>query len=133
MSDLRFGRSETNIRMVRTFELFSAQIITYYMCVYIYVCTLIECSLKRILVVWYPTPSLSFSERLPVLTTGTTCADPEIFMRGGPTKMVIFDHRRGGVQPPKNPEIYLFLGKIFKFQGGSGPPVPPSGSAHEPG
>ena len=34
--------------------------------------------------------------------------------------MVIFGHRRGG----------LFLGKIFKFQGGSGPPVPPSGSAH---
>ena len=71
MSDLRFGRSETNIRMVRTFELFSAQIITYYMCMYIYVCTLIECSLERILVVWYPTPSLSFSERLPILTTGT--------------------------------------------------------------
>ena len=60
------------------------------------------------------------------------CADPEIFMRGGPTKMVIFGHRRGGggVQPPKNPEIAFFLGKIFKFQGGSGPP-PPSGSAHD--
>ena len=39
--------------------------------------------------------------------------------------------RRGGVQPPKNPEITFFLGKIFKFQGVSGPPVPPSGSAHE--
>ena len=58
------------------------------------------------------------------------CADPEIFMRGGPTKMVIFGHRRGGVQPPKKFRNYLFLGKIFKFQGGSGPPVPPSGSAH---
>ena len=23
----------------------------------------------------------------------TSCADPEIFMRGGPTKMVIFGHR----------------------------------------
>ena len=61
----------------------------------------------------------------------TACADPEIFMRGGPTKMLIFGHRRGGVQPPKNPKITFFLGKIFKFQGGSGPPVPPSGSAHE--
>ena len=37
-----------------------------------------------------------------------TCADPEIFMRGGPTKMVIFGHRRGGVQPPINPEITFF-------------------------
>ena len=36
------------------------------------------------------------------------CADPEIFMRGGPTKMVIFGHRRGGIQPPKNPEITFF-------------------------
>ena len=36
------------------------------------------------------------------------CADPEIFMRGGPTKMVIFGHRRGGVQPPKHPEITFF-------------------------
>ena len=36
------------------------------------------------------------------------CADPEIFMRGGPTKMVIFCHRRGGVQPPKNPKITFF-------------------------
>ena len=26
----------------------------------------------------------------------TSCADPEIFMRGGPTKMVIFGRRRGG-------------------------------------
>ena len=37
-----------------------------------------------------------------------TCADPEIFMRGGPTNMVIFGHRRGGVQPPKNLEITFF-------------------------
>ena len=36
------------------------------------------------------------------------CADPEIFMRGGPMKMVIFGHRQGGVQPPKNPEITFF-------------------------
>ena len=36
------------------------------------------------------------------------CADPEIFMRGGPKKMVIFGHRRGGVQPPQNPEITFF-------------------------
>ena len=28
-----------------------------------------------------------------------TCADPEIFMRGGPTKMVIFGHRQGGSNP----------------------------------
>ena len=53
------------------------------------------------------------------------CADPEIFMRGGPTKMVIFGHRRGGVQPQKNPEITFFLGKIFKFQGGVRSPGPP--------
>ena len=36
-----------------------------------------------------------------------------------------FWSQRRGVQPPKNPEITFFLGKIFKFQGGSGPPVPP--------
>ena len=62
--------------------------------------------------------------------TDLSCADPEIFMRGGPTKMVIFGHKRGGVQPPQKSRNYLFLGKIFKLQGGSGPPVPPSGSAH---
>ena len=45
-------------------------------------------------------------------------------------KMVIFGHRRGGGSNPKKSRNYLFLGKIFKFQGGSGPPVPPSGSAH---
>ena len=44
--------------------------------------------------------------------------------------MVIFGHRRGGSNPPQKSRNYLFLGKIFKFQGGSGPPVPPSGSAH---
>ena len=37
-----------------------------------------------------------------------SCADPEIFIRGGPTKMVIFGNRRGGVQPQKNPEITFF-------------------------
>ena len=46
--------------------------------------------------------------------------------------MVIFGHRRGGGPTPKKSRNYLFLGKIFKFQGGSGPPVPPSGSAHVP-
>ena len=37
----------------------------------------------------------------------------------------------GGGPTPKISRNYLFLGKVFKFQGGSGPPVPPSGSAHE--
>ena len=36
-----------------------------------------------------------------------TCADPEIFMRGGPTKMVIFGHRRGGPTLKKS-RNYLF-------------------------
>ena len=31
---------------------------------------------------------------------------------------------RGGPTPKKS-RNYLFLGKIFKLQGGSGPPVPP--------
>ena len=44
--------------------------------------------------------------------------------------MVIFGHRRGGGPTSQKSRNYLFLGKIFKFQGGSGPPVPPSGSAH---
>ena len=70
-----------------------------------------------------------------------SCADPEIFMRGGPTKMVIFGHRRGGgggPTPQKNPEITLFK---VKFPNSGGPdqipgggvrtPGPPSGSAHE--
>ena len=64
-------------------------------------------------------------------TQQQACADPEIFMRGGPTKMVIFGHRRGGVQPSKNPEITFFKVKFSNSQGGSGPPVPPSGSAHD--
>ena len=41
-----------------------------------------------------------------------TCADPDIFMRGGPTRMVIFGHRRGGSNPPKIPKLPFFLGKI---------------------
>ena len=46
--------------------------------------------------------------------------------------MVFFGHRRGVVHPPPpKSRNYLFLGKIFKFKGGSGPPVPPSGSAHD--
>ena len=39
------------------------------------------------------------------------CADPEIFMRGGPTKMVIFGHRRGGgggSNPQKIPKLPFF-------------------------
>ena len=39
--------------------------------------------------------------------------------------MVIFGHRRGGSNPPppkkKKSRNNLFLGKIFKFQGGGGP------------
>ena len=41
---------------------------------------------------------------LPLLS----CADPEIFMRGGPTKMVIFGDRRGGSNPPKIPKLPFF-------------------------
>ena len=41
-----------------------------------------------------------------------TCADPEIFMSGGPTKMVIFGHRRGGggggVPQNKIPKLPFF-------------------------
>ena len=44
--------------------------------------------------------------------------------------MVIFNHKPGGVQLPKNPEITFFR-ENFQIPGGSGPPVPPSGSAHE--
>ena len=54
-------------------------------------------------------------------------------MRGGPTKMVIFGHRRGGGPTPQKSRNDLFLGKFFKFQGGGGPDPqspPPSGSAH---
>ena len=55
------------------------------------------------------------------------CADPEIFMRGGPTKMVIFGHKRGGWGGPtlKTSRNYPFLGKMFKFQGGGGVRTPP--------
>ena len=49
------------------------------------------------------------------INRGPACADPEILMRGGPTKKLIFGHRRGGsggggggVQPPQNPEITFF-------------------------
>ena len=58
------------------------------------------------------------------------CADPEIFMRGGPTKNGHFWSQTRGGPTPKKSRNYLFLVKIFKFQGGSGPPVPPSGSVH---
>ena len=63
----------------------------------------------------------------------TSCADPEIFMRGGPTKMVIFGQGRvGWVQPPQIPKL-PFLCNFFQIPAGvgSGPPVPPSGPAHE--
>ena len=52
-------------------------------------------------------PGYTFKRILKLKVSGS-CADPEIFMRGGPTKMVIFGHRREGVQPPKNPEITFF-------------------------
>ena len=45
--------------------------------------------------------------------------------------MVILVTDEGGGPPPQKFRNYPFLGKIFKFQGGSGPPVPPSGSAHD--
>ena len=62
-----------------------------------------------------------------------TCADPEIFMRGGPTKMVIFCHRRGGWggPTPQKSRNNLFLGKNFQIPGEVRTPAPPpSGSAH---
>ena len=70
-------------------------------------------------------PALATSETSELLVSnvsvmsGQTCADPEIFMRGGPTKMVIFGNRRGGWggPTPQKSRNYLFLGKIFKFQG----------------
>ena len=39
-----------------------------------------------------------------------SCADPESFMRGGPTKMIIFGHRRGGggSKPKKIPKLPFF-------------------------
>ena len=66
-------------------------------------------------------------------TWSVSCADPEIFMRGGPTKMVIFGPRRGGGPNPQKFPKLPFLGKNFKFQGGGGADPrspPPSGSAH---
>ena len=48
-----------------------------------------------------------------------SCADPEIFMRGGPTKMLIFGHRRGGSNPLKIPKGVRIPGP------------PPSGSVHD--
>ena len=49
--------------------------------------------------------------------------------RGSNENGNFWSQTRGGPTPKKS-RNYLFLGKIFKFQGGSGPPVPPSGSAH---
>ena len=43
------------------------------------------------------------------VVSDVTCADPEIFTRGGPTKIVIFDHRRGGGSNPKKiPKLPFF-------------------------
>ena len=59
-----------------------------------------------------------------------SCADPEIFMRGGPTNMVIFGHRRGGgSNPQKIPKLPFFGVKLSNFRGDRSPPPPP-GSAH---
>ena len=54
--------------------------------------------------------------------------------RGSNENDIFWSQTRGGPTPQKS-RNYLFLGKFFKFQGGggSGPPVPPSGSAHEVG
>ena len=50
--------------------------------------------------------------------------------RGSNENGNFWSQTRGGPTLKKS-QNYLFLGKIFKFQGGSGPPVPPSGSAHD--
>ena len=50
--------------------------------------------------------------------------------RGSNENGNFWSQTRGGPNPKKS-RNYLFLGKFFKFQGGSGPPVPPSGSAHD--
>ena len=55
--------------------------------------------------------------------------------RGSNENGNFWSQMRGGgptPHPPKKIPKLPFLGKIFKFQGGSGPPVPPSGSAHGP-
>ena len=47
-----------------------------------------------------------------LLQKSKACADPEIFMRGGLTKMVIFGHRRGGgggSNPQKIPKLPFFF------------------------
>ena len=50
--------------------------------------------------------------------------------RGSNENVNFWSQTRGGPIPLKS-RNYFFLGKIFKFQGGSGPPAPPpSGSAH---
>ena len=64
-------------------------------------------------------------------STGQPCADPEIFMRGGPTKMIIFGHRRGGGPTLKKIPKLPFLGYNFQILGGGGggvrTPGPPFG------
>ena len=49
--------------------------------------------------------------------------------RGSNENGNFWSQTRGGPTPQKS-RNYLFLDKIFKFHGGSGPPAPPSGSAH---
>ena len=53
------------------------------------------------------------------------------FHEGGSNENGNFWSQTSGGPTPKKSRNNLFLGKIFKFQGGSGPPVPPSGSAHD--
>ena len=57
-----------------------------------------------------------------------TCAD--FHERGSNENGNFWSQTRGGGPTTKKYQNYLFLGKFFKFQGGSSPPVPPSGSAH---
>ena len=45
--------------------------------------------------------------------------------RGSNENMVIFGHRRGGVQPPENPEITFFKVKFSNSRGGPDPRSPP--------
>ena len=69
-----------------------------------------------------------------VSRSSRSCADPEIFMRGGPTKMVIFGHRRGGSDPQKSRNYHFFWVKFSNSRGGGvRTPGPPSGSAHVDG